>query len=160
MHSRTIGGFPIETVKEDERGLFGVGEINLEVQQGAEAYALAKQGIMSDFSIGWEKIEAKTTDGIRQITESEIWEGSLVDEPMNPFAQVTAVKNLDFSELDLLDVRGIEKAMTSGIKFSNSTAKKLIHLMKEAGLLRDEQEGDKYIIIEALKKLTNTAQEI
>jgi len=27
---RTVGGFPIEFVKEDDRGLFGVGEINLE----------------------------------------------------------------------------------------------------------------------------------
>lgn len=142
MHSRTIGGFPIDSVHEDDKGLFGVGEINLDVQQGREAFALAKQGVYSDFSIGWEKLDAKTEGGIRTIFKSEVWEGSLVDEPMNPFANITAVKNIDFSELDILDMRSIEEALTSGIKFSNRIAKQLIHLMKDAGMLRDEHKSD------------------
>jgi hypothetical protein len=139
MHGRTVGGFPIDTVREDSKGLFGVGEINLDVQQGAEMYSLAKQGVLTDFSIGWQDLDSTIEGKVRTIHKSEIWEGSIVDEPMNPHATVTAVKNIDFSELDALDMRGIEKALTSGIKFSNTTAKKLIHLMKEAGLLRDEQ---------------------
>ena len=48
-HGRTVGGFPIETAFEDEKGLFATGEINLEVQQGREAFSLAKQGVLSDF---------------------------------------------------------------------------------------------------------------
>ena len=52
-HGRTVGGFPIETVFEDEVGLSVVGEINLEVQQGAELHALARQRVVSDFSIGF-----------------------------------------------------------------------------------------------------------
>lgn len=91
-HQRTIGGFPIETVLEDERGLFGVGEINLEVQQGREAFALAKQGILSDFSIGFSSLEDTVTDDIRTIHKAEVWEGSIVDEPMNPKANITEVK--------------------------------------------------------------------
>ncbi|KKK46234.1 hypothetical protein LCGC14_3164200, partial [marine sediment metagenome] len=35
-HGRTIGGFPIETVVEDERGLFAIGEINLTVDEAKE----------------------------------------------------------------------------------------------------------------------------
>lgn len=105
QHSRTVGGFPIATVKEDERGLFGIGEINLEVQQGREAFSLAKQGIISDFSIGWQNIESNiVADGIREISKAEIWEGSLVDEPMNPFANITAVKAVvAFQDLPLAD---------------------------------------------------------
>jgi len=156
MHDRTIGGFPIDTVHEDDKGLFGVGEINLEVQQGREAFALAKQGVYSDFSIGWEKLDAKTIDGVRQIFKSEVWEGSLVDEPMNPFANITAVKAIDFNELDVLDMRGIEDALTNGVKFPNRTAKKLIHLMKEAGMLRDEQPCE---IDEALNQILTNIEE-
>ena len=103
-HGRTIGGFPIESIKEDERGLFGVGEINLEVQQGREAFALAKQGVLSDFSIGFSSSEDRMEDGVRVITKATIWEGSIVDEPMNPEAVVTEVKSVvSFQDLPLAD---------------------------------------------------------
>lgn len=95
-HGRTVGGFPIDLVKEDERGLFAVGEINLEVQQGREAYSLAKQGVLTDFSIGFS-IEESTLDeqtDLRTIEKAIVWEGSIVDEPMNPFANITDVKTL------------------------------------------------------------------
>jgi HK97 family phage prohead protease len=103
-HGKTIGGFPINTVKEDSIGLYGEGEINLEVQQGREAFALAKQGVLSDFSIGWGDAEATMVNGIRQITKSEVWEGSIVDEPMNPKANITQVKGIaEFQDLPLGD---------------------------------------------------------
>ncbi len=100
-HGRTVGGFPIETVVEDEKGLFGVGEINLEVQQGKELFALAKQGVISDFSIGFSSLEDSMENGVRIIRKAEVWEGSLVDEPMNPAARVTEVKNIKFHDLPL-----------------------------------------------------------
>lgn len=141
QHSRTIGGFPIAKVFEDDRGLFGSGEINLDVQQGREAFALAKQGVISDFSIGWENKTSVIVDGIREISEAEVWEGSLVDEPMNPFANITAVKSIDFADIDVHDIRAIEAALKNGIRFSNKTSKTIISLMKNAGLLRDEHDG-------------------
>ncbi len=98
MHMRSpIGGAPIETVKEDGRGLFGVTEINLSLQRGAEAYSLAKQGVIVDYSVGIDptarKFE-KTADGteVRVIEKARLYEVSLVDEPMNRDAQVTSVK--------------------------------------------------------------------
>jgi len=101
-HGRTVGGFPIETVVEDEKGLFGVGEINLEVQQGREAFSLAKQGVLSDFSIGFSSIEDALENGIRVIRKAEVWEGSVVDEPMNPAAKITEVKAVvPFQDLPL-----------------------------------------------------------
>lgn len=106
MHRRSpIGGFPIETVREDERGLYGVAEINLSLQQGAEVYSLTKQGVVSDFSVGIDPTARsfeKTADGIevRVISKARLYEASLVDEPMNRDAQVTAVKaSMPFANL-------------------------------------------------------------
>lgn len=139
-HGRTVGGFPIDTVREDGIGLFGAGEINLDVQQGKELFALAKQGVITDFSIGWEPTaEMNIKDGVRTITKSEVWEGSLVSEPMNPKANVIAVKSIE--ELQGLDERTLEGLLISGIKLSNKGAKKVVSAMKAAGMLRDEQAG-------------------
>lgn len=88
-----IGGFPIDQVQDDEKGLFMEGEINLDVQAGNEAYALAKQGVLSDLSIGFSVNDADVDDhGIMHLKELELWEVSLVSEPMNPEAVITDVK--------------------------------------------------------------------
>lgn len=98
MHARSpIGGAPIETVREDERGLYGITEINLSTQRGAEGYALAKQGVIVDYSVGIDpqtRSFEKTSDGIevRVLSKVRLYEVSLVDEPMNRDAQVTSVK--------------------------------------------------------------------
>lgn len=92
LHGRVIGGFPIEGVFEDSKGLFGRGEINLNVQLGIEAFALAKQGVISDFSVGYISLDDKIDGGIRTIFEADLLEASLVDEPMNQDAVVTEVK--------------------------------------------------------------------
>lgn len=103
-HGRTIGGFPIATVREDDRGLFGVGEVNLDVQQGKEAYALAKQGVLSDFSIGYSVVQDSMEGNIRVIGKAVVWEGSVVDEPMNPEANIVEVKTVvPFKDLPLAD---------------------------------------------------------
>lgn len=111
-HNRIIGGFPIETVREDEKGLFGIGEINLETQSGRELYSLAKQRVIEDFSVGFtaQDFEIKVENGeeIREIRRAILWEGSLVDEPMNPHANIVAVKRAtQFQDLPLAD-RGTE----------------------------------------------------
>jgi HK97 family phage prohead protease len=136
-HGRTVGGFPIDTVKEDATGLYGIGEINLDVQQGKEVFALAKQGVISDFSIGWEPTADMTiTSGVREIPKAEIWEGSLVSEPRNPKAVVIEVKSLL-----TLDERELEGLLISGTPLSNKLAKKFVSAIKAAGMLRDEPDG-------------------
>jgi len=130
-HSRTVGGFPIEFVKEDERGLFGVGEINLEVQQGREAFSLAKQGILSDFSIGFSVDEFEMDQDIRTITKATIWEGSIVDEPMNPQANITQVKNYSVDDIKDWTERDFEKALRSGCQLSRDAARLWMKRMSE-----------------------------
>lgn len=101
-HGRTVGGFPIAGVFEDEKGLFGAAEVNLEVQQGREAFSLARQGVLSDFSVGFSSIDDIEEGGIRTIRKAELFEGSIVDEPMNPEARITEVKSaVPFQDLPL-----------------------------------------------------------
>lgn len=92
MHHEVIGGFPISTMKEDDIGLFGRGEVNLETQLGREAFSLARQGVLVDFSIGFIATDDKMDKGFREIFKARIMEGSIVDEPLNQDAQVTEVK--------------------------------------------------------------------
>lgn len=95
----TIGGFPIAEVREDDIGLFVKGEINLEVRQGADIYALMKQGVISDLSIGVIVKEDDLTATVRKILVADIIEGSPVDHPMNRGATVSDVKNTQFANL-------------------------------------------------------------
>jgi len=122
-HGRTVGGFPIATVREDERGLYGEGEINLEVQQGREAYSLAKQGVLSDFSIGYSVSDYREENGVRVITKAMLWEGSVVDEPMNQAANIVQVKAMTADEVKEWTVRDIEKFLhESGLSKTASKA--------------------------------------
>lgn len=100
QNGELIGGFPIEFAKETPEGLFVRGEINLEVQRGREAYALAKQDVLTDMSIGFSIPSREAVDYqregdrvLRLIKEVELWEISLVSEPMNPGARVQSVKS-------------------------------------------------------------------
>ncbi len=104
MHSRTIGGFPIDTVKEDDIGLLARGEVNLETQLGREAFSLARQGVLVDFSIGFISLDDKIDRGFREIFKARIMEGSIVDEPINMDAEIDEVKAvLPFQDLPLAD---------------------------------------------------------
>ena len=104
-HGQTVGGFPIEGVFEDSTGLFGTGEINLETQRGLEAFNLARQGVLTDFSVGFS-VPAGGDDiqnGVRVITKARLWETSIVDEPANQHARILEVKNVTrFEDLPVL----------------------------------------------------------
>lgn len=100
-----IGGFPIEFVREDDKGLFVVGNINLDVQKGKESFSLMKQGVLTDMSIGFSvngDSGSEFRDGIRFLKDVEVWEGSLVTEPANVAARVNEVKAVvPFQDLPL-----------------------------------------------------------
>ena len=107
QHSKMdiMGGFPSAKIYEDDKGLFVEGEINLDVQRGREAYALAKQGVLTDMSIGYSTEEyERNNDGNMMLKELELWEISIVGEPMNPEAVITSVKSAaSFKDLSLAD---------------------------------------------------------
>ena len=101
QHGVIIGGFPIHLAKEDNIGLYGEGQINLEKQAGREAYSLARQGVLVDFSVGHVVQQDRIENGERLIAKAKIIEGSIVDEPKNQPSQITEVKAMDFPDLPL-----------------------------------------------------------
>ena len=101
QHGRTVGGFPIESVRETSQGLYGVGEINLETQQGAEMWALIRQGVLVDMSVGFTAQSDNIENGVRVITKAILWEGSVVDEPANRAAQIISAKSTPFQDLPI-----------------------------------------------------------
>jgi len=86
-------------VWEDNKGLYGEFEINLETDQGKSAYALAKQasalGDDLGMSIGYEVIqdEFDRKNGVRRLKELKLFEVSMVMFPMNEEAGVTEAKS-------------------------------------------------------------------
>lgn len=90
--------------REDAKGLLVKGQLNLETTKGREAYALLKQGALRGLSIGYDAVKEVWEGSIRRLKEIRLWEWSLVTFPMNPAAQVVAVKSVvPFQDLPLAD---------------------------------------------------------
>jgi len=136
-----IGGFPIDSLREDEKGLFVRGEINLtKGQQGEFAYSLAKQGVLTDMSIGFsimsrEDVDFKDDgeDVIRVIKKLALREISLVGEPMNERANITQVKNeqkVTAEQIDSCKSIGDVEDLLKSVGFSSKARKKLVSFIK------------------------------
>jgi HK97 family phage prohead protease len=82
-------------LREDERGLFGAGELLIQdVAQAKEAHALMKRRVVTGLSIGYWVRESSYDEvtGIRTLTKLDLVEISLVTFPANDDARVEAVK--------------------------------------------------------------------
>jgi len=99
QHGGVVGGFPIDTVEERADGLFAVGEINLETKRGAEIWALIRQGVLVDMSVGFRALKDRIESGVRIISKAILWEGSVVDEPANRGANILNLKSVAFADL-------------------------------------------------------------
>jgi len=144
-----IGGFPVESIKETPEGLFVRGEINLDVQTGREAYALAKQGVLTDLSIGFsipssDCCEYKR-DGdsvVRVIKEVDLWEVSMVGEPMNPEACLSSVKSVDVKSVEACNSLSDVESLLKVTGFSSECAKILISRIKIAKSREDSPDQE------------------
>jgi len=77
--------------REDARGLWVSGHILTDVPRGREAAALLGAGAIDGLSIGYRTLKSqRTPDGLRVLTEIELWEVSLVTFPMQSEARVMA----------------------------------------------------------------------
>lgn len=93
-------GKPIE-MREDEVGLFTRSYIS-KVQRGDEALTLAKDGVITEMSIGYQLVPKKYEDndfGGFDIYELKLMEYSLVTWAANPLARVSAVKSAEATKL-------------------------------------------------------------
>ncbi len=156
-----IGGFDSLSLREDEKGLYVVGYINLEVQRGREAYALAKQGILTDMSIGFNINDFKLVDGVRVLTDITLWEISMVCEPANPQATIISVKSI---KDQISTKRDVEKVLRDA-GLSRSSASFIASLVDEKKIKSKEnitEQGepdskliDLFTILKDLKTLVD-----
>lgn len=92
--SMIVGKFTEMT--ETDQGLFVKGQLIQEVQKGAEAYALMKEGVLDAMSVGFNITQATNRKGGgRDIADLELWEISLVTWGANPEALISNVKGIE-----------------------------------------------------------------
>lgn len=80
-----------DEIREDAKGLYVKGRILEAVDKGREAQALIEAGAIDGLSIGYRTVRAtKNEQGLRLLSEVELWEVSLVTFPMLPQARLDA----------------------------------------------------------------------
>lgn len=117
------------TLRQDAKGLYAEGSLNLAVQQGREAHALLRQGAIDSMSIGFRSKQAvreiTMRDGreieIRRIKSIQLFEISLVAIPANANAKVGSVKSAD-----LMTEREFEAHLRDALGLSRSQAQTVI----------------------------------
>lgn len=84
----------LNTIREDSYGLYVAGDLLLGLQRGQEAYELLKSGAINGLSIGYKPVEYSydPANGVRYLSDVELWEVSLVTFPANEKAGVTQLK--------------------------------------------------------------------
>lgn len=98
-HGKVIGGIPLASMIEDDKGLFVESEINLDMETGRDVYSLVKQKVYDSFSTEYAATEKMFDGGIRKIMKSKIFGGALLSNPMNINAVITEVKQYSITDL-------------------------------------------------------------
>lgn len=80
----------VETIAEDERGLRVIARLSAQSRAGREAAALLRDGAVGGLSFGYRVREAKG-GAVRELTDLDLVEISLVTFPMQPLARVHAL---------------------------------------------------------------------
>lgn len=126
---------------EDEKGLYVKGELTPGHSVAEDAYALLKHGAVSGLSIGYSVEDSDEKDGVRLLKEIELYEVSVVEEPADNAARVSAVK----AEIDAAKSwKEIEAILRDEGRFSRDAAAKLVARVKSlAHGEREEKEASR-----------------
>lgn len=151
MHGTTMNPFsgddlPIgkwSLMREDARGLYVEGKLSgLDTDHGRRIYGLMKDGVLDGLSIGYRAKRATRGTGAnqpkRQLESVALLEVSLVDDPSNDRARVSAVK----SAADIKTIREFEDFLRDVGKFSHAAAKAIAAGGFKAAEPRDEDDAD------------------
>ena len=84
-----------DVVREDARGLYVKGRLNMGVERAREVWALLCQGAVEGLSIGFKADRARRDprSGVRRLERVDLWEVSIVTFPMLPKARAAALKS-------------------------------------------------------------------
>lgn len=132
-------------VSEDAHGLKVKGQLNLDVQQGREAYSLLKQGALNGLSIGFMVLEDyyDQEKRIRHLKKLSLWEVSLVTFPANAEAMVSGVKGVANT------IRDFEGSLRDA-GYSSEDAKIIaVHGFK--GLMAHREGGEQAVALAGLE---------
>jgi HK97 family phage prohead protease len=105
---------PIGDLSLEDRadGLWCKGQLLMALPEAQKAYLLIKAKIVRGLSIGFEAVKENVVNGVRQLKEIKLYEGSIVTFPMNESALITSVKgrgetkgdfNEELTEIQLCD---------------------------------------------------------
>lgn len=134
QRSQPIGVYT--SLKEDSVGLYVEGEINMDVQQGREAFALMKQGALTGLSIGYNAVTEKWLDddkGTRELLEVKLWEISPVTFPANDESRINTVKSIE----GLTNLSDVEDFLRDACSLSRKETVALIARIKSASAPSD-----------------------
>lgn len=85
-------------LREDDRGVYGRGKLNLAVDKAKEAYEFMRDGTLEGLSFTFSTIaDSILGTGVRSIDEVELFEFGPVIFPSNEAAVVTNVRSKDFA---------------------------------------------------------------
>jgi len=151
MHGTTMNPFsgddlPIgkwSVMREDARGLYVEGKLSgLDTDHGRRIYGLMKDGVLDGLSIGYRVKKFTRGAGAnqpkRQLEGVALLEVSLVDDPSNDRARVSAIK----SASEIKTIREFEDFLRDVGKFSNAAAKAIAAGGFKAAEPRDEDDAD------------------
>ncbi len=165
-------GMPMQ-LEENKEGLFVKARMPKEdsLVSGRVAPQM-RVGSIKSMSIGFSVDEFEIKDGVRFIQKLTLWEISLVTLPMNTKAAVTDFKmeseppfkksGLDITELEIMDVKGIEKYLR-GLEIMSKSA--CIAMASRFVKGRSESDNDNRsesgseLMLEELKKLNQTLKQ-
>lgn len=118
-HSTKMPAGIYTEMREDERGLYVKGKLNLEVQSAREMYSLMKMGAIDGLSIGYSTLEEELdrNTGVNLIKKIKLYEVSIVTFAANEEATVLAVKSAP------ANVRDFEDFLREAGKYSREEAK-------------------------------------
>lgn len=143
------------SMKEDKYGLFVKGEF-ADTQLGRETHTLMKMEAVTGMSIGYiTRKDEFANDGTRLLKELDLMETSIVSMPMNPLAQVTAVKTRTSATGEYVPTpRELEKEFRR-IGCSKSISRRLISkIYEDSGeTLESEEDETGETLVESEKQV-------
>ena len=137
-----------DDLAEDAKGLWGKGQLILEVQRAREIHALMKRGGIGGLSIGYRELDTDQDGAVRLLKKLELYEISPVSFPANRRARIEAVKSERMEEFarrlrdgDPMPIKEFEDILReAGVPKSMAVQ---IASVGYAKAIRSESEGDK-----------------
>jgi hypothetical protein len=135
-HGKVIGGIPLASMVEDDKGLLVESEINLGMESGRDVYSLVKQEVYDSFSTEYMAVEKSYSEGVRVISKSKLFGGALLSNPMNNKAVVTEVK-MNVNDIKNMGISDLTKLFQSA-NLSHEAARYTASLIIKSSSLVDD----------------------